>query len=94
MSLKTADREQIEIVKILSDMNRGRIPVEKRSLLRCLGLFPSARKKILNFMSKIFSLKDPDKIPTTDPTPEPTTDPTVFYTPKPKIERTKKSPFK
>ena len=71
-------------------MNRCKIPVEKINIfINNLWLFLSAREhKIHHFKSKIFSIKNLDKISTTEPTP----DPTVFNTPKPTKSEHKISP--
>ena len=61
LTLEHAEKKQSELSNKLSCVNRGKIPVEKRSLLNNAGLFLSAREKILNnFKSKIFPAKDLD----------------------------------
>ena len=91
MSLEDADKKQNELDKNFSGIKRGRIAVEKRSLLKKLGLFLRATESCFNnFKSKKFPLKKPHKIPKPDPTPGTT----VFDTPKqPRKEQAKKSPF-
>ena len=82
MSLKDAGEEQIELANELKDMNKGKIPIEKRSLLNNTELLLSKREKNLNnFKIKIFSTKNP--------APEP--EPTVFDTPELTKDRAKKS---
>ena len=73
MSLEVADEEQSKLVSKLSDIARGKIPVEKKSFLNNVILFLSAREKILNnFRSNIFSTKKLDKTLTPELTPDPT----------------------
>ena len=73
MSLEVADEEQSKLVSKLSDIARGKIPVEKRSFLNNVVLFLSGREKILNnFRSNIFSTKKLDKTLTPELTPDPT----------------------
>ena len=65
-------------------MGKGKIPIEKRFFINNVGLFLSAREKMLtHFKNKIFSVKSLDKIPTLAPTPKRTIDPTAFDTPEP-----------
>ena len=65
-------------------MDKGKTPIEKRSFINNVGLFLSAREKMLNhFKNKIFPIKNLDKIPTLARTPKWTTDTTVFDTPEP-----------
>ena len=47
-SLKDADKEQIKLLNILKSLNESVKTVEKRSFLNNIGLFLSAREKILN----------------------------------------------
>ena len=80
MSLEDADEEQNQVVSVLKDTGKGKLPVEKRSFLQNAGLFLSAREKILNnFKSKIFPTKNPEKILAPEPT--------VFDTLKPTKEK-------
>ena len=61
-------------------MDKGKTPIEKRSFINNVGLFLSAREKMLNhFKNKIFPIKNLDKIPT----PKSTLVPTVFHAPAP-----------
>ena len=52
-------------------MNRGKIPVNKKSLLNKEGFFFSVTEKII-YKSKYFKKKNADQTPTLVPTPEPT----------------------
>ena len=94
-----ADKEKSNFVNKLIDMSQGKIPLEKRYFLNNFGLFLRAREKTLNnFKSKVFPIRNLDKIPTLEPThdpaPELIPEPTVFDTYKPTKERTKKLLFK
>ena len=52
-------------------MDKGKTPIEKRSFINNVGLFLSAREKMLNhFKNKIFPIKNLDKIPTLARTPK------------------------
>ena len=63
LSLKDSHKEQSELVKKLSGMNRGKISVEKISFLNNLKLFLSSREKIPNNLKKkVFPMKNLDKI--------------------------------
>ena len=63
MALQDADKEQSELVKKLSGMNRGKISVEKMSFLDKLRLFLNAREKNpSNLKNKVFPIKKTDKI--------------------------------
>ena len=86
MSLEGADEEQIQVVSVLKDTGKAKLPVGKRSFLKNAGLFLRAREKILNnFKSKIFPTKNPEKILAPKPAPD---------TLKPTKDQNKKSPFK
>ena len=55
LSLKDADEEQNKLFNYSKDIDKGRKPVEKRSFLNKVGLFLSAREKIINnFKNKNF----------------------------------------
>ena len=87
VSLKDADEEQSKLVNKLSEMNKGKIPVDKRSFL--INVIAQGKRKILNnSKSKIFPIKYlhrrtgiPD--PTPEPTPAATPEAVIFDTPKP-----------
>ena len=86
MSLEDADEEQIQVVSVLKDAGKAKLPVGKRSFLNNAGLFLRAREKILNnFKSKIFPTKNPETILAPEPAPD---------TLKPTKDQNKKSPFK
>ena len=64
MRLEHADKELSLLFNELKDTGKGKIPVEKISFLKNVGLLISAREKILNNLKrKIFPTKNPDKIP-------------------------------
>ena len=51
---------------------------EKKYFLNNLGLLFSAREKVRNsFKSRLFPIKNVDKIPRREPTPKPATEPTA-----------------
>ena len=88
LSIEDAGKEQRNLLNKLSGENKSKIPVEKRYFLNNIGLFFSASRKIFNsFESKMFLIKNLDKIPA----PDPTHNPTAFDTPKPTKVQTKKS---
>ena len=65
LSLEGADEKQSHLINELKDMGKGKIPLEKKSLLNG-GLFLIGREKILNnFKVKTFLIKNIDKITST-----------------------------
>ena len=83
MSLKDADKEQNKLLYELNCRDKGRKPIHKMPFLNSVGLFLSARNKILNNLkSKKKSLKNWNKISASETTPEWTPDPTIIETPK------------
>ena len=62
----------------MKNFDKGIKALETKSFLNNLGLLFSAREKVLNsFKSRLFPIKNLDKIPTHEPTPEPATEPEV-----------------
>ena len=59
LSIKNADKEQIQIANELKDMGKGKMPSEKKSFLKNAGLLLNAREKILNNLKrKLFPAKN------------------------------------
>ena len=76
-SLEDADDEQSDFAAKLKNLDKVKKTVEKRPFLNNLGLFFSAREKVLNnFKSRLFSIKNLEKYPTRDSTTELATEPT------------------
>ena len=70
LPLKEADEEQ-------SNLGKGQKEITKKIFLTNLELLFSARENVLNNLeSRLFPMKELDKIPTREPTPEPATEPT------------------
>ena len=71
LSFKDADKEHIQLVNKLKDANKVKILLEKNSFLKNVGLFNSARVKILSiFESKVLPIQNLDKTSTPEPEPE------------------------
>ena len=71
------------------NFDQGIKKLEKKYFLNNLGLLFSAREKLLNsFKSRLFLIKNLDKIPTHEPTPEPATEPEVGTQPTKAIKAT------
>ena len=87
-SLEDANKRKIQLANEFKDMGEGKIPVEKRALLKNAVLLISARKKYLNnFKGKIFRTKNPEL--TLEPEPEQESESTAFATPEPSKETAK-----
>ena len=70
MSLNDTDKETSKLVNELKSIDKCRKPIVKKSFLKNVSLFLSAKEKVLNnFKSKIFPIKYIDKILTPDSTP-------------------------
>ena len=54
LSIKDADKEQIQIANELKDMGKSKMPGEKKSFLKNAGLLLNAREKILNYQFSYF----------------------------------------
>ena len=89
-------KSNFKLTNILKSSNKSVKTVEKRSFLNNIGLFLSAREKILNnFRIKIFSTKNtipapkqaPEPTPETVPAPKPAPEPTKHKTPKFKLHK-------
>ena len=64
LSIKNADKEQIQIANELKDMGNGKMPGEKKSFLKNAGLLLNAREKILNNLKrKLFPAKNIESEP-------------------------------
>ena len=71
LTLEEPDNEQSKLVNELNGIDRRVKPAEKISSLKNVGLFLGARKNVHNdFKSRIFPIKNLDKITTPDPAPE------------------------
>ena len=67
LSIKDADKEQIQIANELKDMGKGKMPGEKKSFLKNAGLLLNAREKILNNLKrKLFPAKNIESEPDSD----------------------------
>ena len=63
---------QINFANDLKNFEKGTEAIEKKCLLNNLGLLFNAREKVLNnYKIRLFSIKNLDKIPTTEPTTKP-----------------------
>ena len=83
MLLKDAGRKQSEFVNKLKVVSAEKMPVQERSFLNNVGLFRSTKETVLNYLkSKIFSVKNINKLWAPEPTSKRTPDPTVFDTPE------------
>ena len=83
MSTEKADNKQSNFANELKNFEKGRKTLEKMYFLNNLGLLFSARKKILdNFKSRLFPIKNLNKIPTSEPTPEKAAELATEPTPK------------
>ena len=79
LSLEDADDEQYNLVAKLNNLDKGTRELKKwkRGFFNNLGLLFSAREKLLNnFKSRLFPIKNLDKISTSEPTPELEIEPT------------------
>ena len=84
LSLENADHKQNNFAIDLKNFEKGTKKLSKKSFLNNLGLLFSAREKVLNSIkSRLFSIKNVDKIPTCQPTPEPAADPPPEVATKP-----------
>ena len=82
LSLENADNTQSNFAIGLKYFEKGKKTLEKKSILNNLGLLFSARKIIFNSVkSRLFLIKNLDKIPTRQPTPEPAAEPEVAKEP-------------
>ena len=69
--LEVAYEEQTYLLNEVKNISKGKLPVEKRSILKNGKLFLSAREEILNkFKSKIFPIKKSNKTLTPEGLPE------------------------
>ena len=85
-------KSNFKLTNILKSSNKSVKTVEKRSFPNNIGLFLSAREKILNnFRIKIFSTKNtipaPKQAPETVPAPKPAPEPTKHKTRKFKLHK-------
>ena len=72
MALRDCDEEQSKLNNELKGINNGVNTVKKRSFQNNMGLFLSAREKILNNIeSKVFLIKNINKFSTTKPEERP-----------------------
>ena len=72
LSIEETDNKQGDFAKELKNFDKGIKTLEKNSFLNNLGLLYSAREKVLNsFKSRLFPIKDFNKIPTHKPATEP-----------------------
>ena len=91
MSTEKADNKQSNFANELKNFEKGRKTLEKMYFLNNFGLLFSARKKILdNFKSRLFPIKNLNKIPTREPTPEKAAELATEPTPKVATELTPK----
>ena len=68
--LGNIDLKQSNFITELKNFKRGTKSLEEMSFLNNLGLLFSPRKKVFNsFKSRLFPIKDVDKILTYEPTP-------------------------
>ena len=73
MSIKSADLKQRNFATELKNFKKGTERLENTSLLKNLGLLFSGREKVLSFdslNSRLFPIKNLDKISTRQSTPE------------------------
>ena len=72
LSIEGADNKQSNFANELKNFDKGIKTLDKNSFLNNLELLFSAREKVLNsFRSRLFPIKNLDKIPTQKPATEP-----------------------
>ena len=72
MSIEKAENKQSSFATELKNFDKGIKILEKNSFYNNLELLFSAREKVLNsFKSRLFPIKNLDKISTREPTPKP-----------------------
>ena len=88
LSLKDADDEQSNFAAKLKNLDKSKETIKKNFFKNYLGLLFSAREKVVNnFKSRLFPIKNLDKVPTREPTPEPVTEPTKQKKSKLKLQQ-------
>ena len=75
LSIERPDNKQSNFANELKNFNKGTKPLDKTSFSNNLGLLFSAREKVLNsFKSRLFSIRNLDKIATREAAAEPATE--------------------
>ena len=76
LSLKYSDDEQSNFAPKLKNLDKSKETIEREFFKNNLGLLFSAKEKVLNkFKSRLFPIKNFDKIPICESTPEVATEP-------------------